>query len=35
MRTSFFLALIAIGTLVAAQQAPNPRQQPGGSITMY
>ena len=35
MRTSFFLALIAIGTVVAAQQSPNPRQQPGGSITMF
>src|SRR6186997_3681378 len=35
MRTSFVMALIAIGAAVAAQQAPNPRQQPGGAITMF
>ena len=36
MRTSFFLALIAIGTAVAVQQTnPNPRQQPGASITIF
>ena len=35
MRTSFFITLIAIAAAVAAAQQPNPRQQPGGSITAF
>ena len=33
-----FLALaagIVVGSQIAAQQPPNPRQQPGGTITMF
>ena len=35
MRTSFFIILIALATAIAAGQQPNPRQQPGGSITAF
>jgi hypothetical protein len=35
MRKIFAIVLLAAGVTVAAQQSPNPRQQPGGSITMF
>lgn len=35
MRPAKWLIALALGTTVVAQQAPNPRQQPGGSITMF
>jgi hypothetical protein len=31
----FLLVTAAAGVTIAAQQAPNPRQQPGGTITMF
>src|SRR6187401_2237821 len=35
MRKSLILVFVLTATAVAAQQAPNPRQQPGASITMF
>ena len=35
MRKSLMLVLVLIGHGSAAQQAPNPRQQPGATITMF
>ena len=35
MQKSFIAGFALIATIVAAQQAPNPRQQPGAAITMF
>ena len=35
MRTGIVITILAIGTVVVAQQAANPRQQPGATITMF
>ena len=35
MRKSILLAVLVVVTAVAAQQQPNPRQQPGAMITMF
>jgi len=35
MRKSLMLVFILTATAIAAQQAPNPRQQPGAAITMF
>ena len=35
MRTVVFATLIALTAAVAAQQAPNPRQQPGATVHIY
>ena len=35
MRKSLMLVLILAATGIAAQQAPNPRQQPGAAITLF
>src|SRR6186713_901987 len=35
MRKSLILVFVLTATAMAAQQAPNPRQQPGAAITMF
>ena len=35
MRKSLMLMVVLAATGMAAQQAPNPRQQPGAAITMF
>src|SRR5687767_4329981 len=35
MRKSLMLVFVVAATTLAAQQAPNPRQQPGAAITMF
>src|SRR5919107_738940 len=35
MRRIVVVASLVLGSVVAAQQQPNPRQQPGAMITMY
>ena len=35
MRRTFMIIGIVVLTSMAAQQAPNPRQQPGATVTMF
>jgi hypothetical protein len=35
MRRSFIILGVVVFTSIAAQQAPNPRQQPGATVTMF
>jgi hypothetical protein len=35
MRVVFPIVALVLGTALAAQQQPNPRQQPGAMITMF
>ena len=35
MRNGLVVLILMVGTVVAAQQPANPRQQPGASITMF
>src|SRR5262245_55035530 len=35
MKTSLAVLAVALGAVVVAQQAPNPRQQPGATLTMF
>lgn len=35
MRKSVFILGLVLGTAVAAQQQPNPRQQPGAMVHIY
>jgi len=34
-RTTMVVLALALGAVAVAQQAPNPRQQPGAAVTMY